>query len=203
MPKRTDIIPEITENMSPMMRQYVEIKRQNPDSILFFRLGDFYEMFFNDAKIASEELDIALTKRASGEDDKAPMCGVPYHSCESYISRLIKKGYRVSVCEQTEDPSKTKKLVSREVVRVITPGTVMNEAMLETSKNNYLATVYFDGTNASCCFVDISTSELNLTTLDPTDAPLSIINELTKFQPRELLITTLAYEEKRIRSFLS
>ena len=117
--------------LSPMMKQYFEIKKENPDSILFFRLGDFYEMFFDDAKIASEELDLVLTGRDCGQEERAPMCGVPYHSCESYIAKLISKGYRVAICEQTEDPSKAKGLVRREVISVITPGTVIRETVCE------------------------------------------------------------------------
>ena len=118
MPRATDILPEVTPSMSPMMRQYVEIKSKHMDSILFFRLGDFYEMFYNDAVVASDELDLVLTKRANGEEEKAPMCGVPYHSCESYIARLVKKGYRVAICEQTEDPAKAKKLAARRLAIV-------------------------------------------------------------------------------------
>lgn len=144
MPRATDILPEVTPSMSPMMRQYVEIKSKHMDSILFFRLGDFYEMFYNDAVVASDELDLVLTKRANGEEEKAPMCGVPYHSCESYIARLVKKGYRVAICEQTEDPAKAKKLVKRDVTRIITPGTVTEDSMLDIGRNNYLATVYYD-----------------------------------------------------------
>lgn len=120
--------------LSPMMKQYFEIKSQHKDSILFFRLGDFYEMFYEDAKIASKELDLTLTGRDCGQDERAPMCGVPYHSCEAYISRLISKGYRVAICEQTEDASKAKGLVKREVVRVITPGTVIEDSMLTSLK---------------------------------------------------------------------
>ena len=137
MAKRVDILPEVTPNMSPMMRQYIEIKSRHLDSILFFRLGDFYEMFYNDARVASEELDLVLTKRANGEDEKADMCGIPFHSSESYIARLVKKGYRVAICEQTEDPSKAKKLVKRDVIRVITPGTVTEDSMLEAGVNMY------------------------------------------------------------------
>ena len=165
MPKRVDILPEVTPNMSPMMRQYIDIKSQHLDSILFFRLGDFYEMFYNDARVASEELDLVLTKRANGEEDKADMCGIPFHSSEGYIARLVKKGYRVAICEQTEDPSKTKKLVKRDVIRVITPGTVTEESMLEAGVNNYLATVFVDGQTAGLCFADVSTGKLHLTEL--------------------------------------
>lgn len=192
MPKRTDIIPEITENMSPMMRQYVDIKREHPDSILFFRLGDFYEMFYNDAVVASEELDLALTRRANGEEDKAPMCGVPYHSCESYISRLIKKGYRVAICEQTEDPKKTKKLVKRDVIRIITPGTVTEDSMLDSGSNNYLATVFVAADTAGICFADVSTGEIHLTTRKSESLYSEISNELSCFAPKEVLINETA-----------
>ena len=202
MPQRTDIIPEVNDKMSPMMRQYLDIKRQHADSILLFRLGDFYEMFYNDAKIASSELDLTLTGRASGEEERAPMCGVPYHSCEAYISRLIKKGYRVAVCEQVEDPKATKKIVQREVTRVITPGTVTDDSMLETSRNNYLATVYRKDDTAACCFVDISTGELNLTTFSSDSIGTDIINELTRFHPKELLINTQANDDKTVNAFL-
>ena len=203
MPKRTDIIPEITENMSPMMRQYVEIKRQHPDSILFFRLGDFYEMFYNDAEVASEELDLALTKRANGEEDKAPMCGVPFHSCESYISRLIKKGYRVAICEQTEDPAKAKKLVKRDVIRVITPGTVTDDAMLDSGSNNYLAAVCVHGNEAGLCFVDISTGELHLTTRNSQQLENEIVNELSCFSPKEVLINEAAAKMASVTAMIN
>ena len=118
-------------DLSPMMQQYLNIKAENPDTILFFRLGDFYEMFFDDAKLASKELELTLTGRDCGQDERAPMCGVPYHSCEAYIARLVAKGYKVAICEQTEDPAKAKGLVRREVVRVVTPGTVSENSMLD------------------------------------------------------------------------
>ena len=194
MPKRTDIIPEVTDKMSPMMRQYVDIKRDHPDSILFFRLGDFYEMFYNDAVVASEELDLALTRRANGEEEKAPMCGVPYHSCESYISRLVKKGYRVAICEQTEDPAKTKKLVKRDVIRIITPGTVTEDSMLDSGANNYLATVCVRGDTAGICFADVSTGEIHLTTRKSENLYSEISNELSCFAPKEVLINESAAE---------
>ena len=187
MPKRVDILPEVTPNMSPMMRQYIDIKSQHLDSILFFRLGDFYEMFYNDARVASEELDLVLTKRANGEEDKADMCGIPFHSSEGYIARLVKKGYRVAICEQTEDPSKTKKLVKRDVIRVITPGTVTEESMLEAGVNNYLATVFVDGQTAGLCFADVSTGKLHLTELTSKQLESEIINEVTRFSPKEVL----------------
>ena len=192
MAKRVDILPEVTPNMSPMMRQYIEIKSRHLDSILFFRLGDFYEMFYNDARVASEELDLVLTKRANGEDEKADMCGIPFHSSESYIARLVKKGYRVAICEQTEDPSKAKKLVKRDVIRVITPGTVTEDSMLEAGVNNYLATIFVDGEKGGLCFVDVSTGKLHLTELESKRLEAEIINEVTRFSPKEVLFNEQA-----------
>ena len=124
--------------LSPMMKQYLEIKDNNKDSILFFRLGDFYEMFFDDAKLASKELGLTLTGRDCGQEERAPMCGVPFHSCDTYIAKLVAKGYKVAICEQTEDPSKAKGIVRRDVVRVITSGTLVEETMLDESRNNYI-----------------------------------------------------------------
>ena len=124
--------------LSPMMKQYMEIKEQNKDCLLFFRLGDFYEMFFDDAKTASEELDLTLTGRDCGLTERAPMCGVPFHSYESYVARLIEKGYKVAICEQVEDPATAKGLVKREIVRIITRGTVIEDSLLKEDKNNYL-----------------------------------------------------------------
>ena len=130
--------------LSPMMQQYFKIKEENKDSILFFRLGDFYEMFFDDAKLASKELELTLTGRDCGQEERAPMCGVPFHSAESYIARLVEKGYKVAICEQTEDPKATKGLVKRDIIRVITPGTVMESSMLDESENNYICSMYAD-----------------------------------------------------------
>ena len=131
--------------ITPMMQQYLEIKEQNKDAILFFRLGDFYEMFNEDAKLASRELDLTLTTRDRGkpEEERVPMCGVPYHSCDGYIARLIAKGYKVAICEQTEDPAKAKGLVKRDIIRVITPGTV-DSSMLEGRRSNYICCLYMD-----------------------------------------------------------
>ena len=149
--------------LSPMMRQYMEIKAQNEDSIVFFRLGDFYEMFFEDAKIASEELDLVLTGRDCGLEERAPMCGVPYHSCEGYISRLVEKGYKIAICEQVEDPATAKGIVKREIVKIITPGTVLEDTMLDEGKNNYLCAIAVEKESFGLCFVDASTGELHLT----------------------------------------
>ena len=166
--------------ISPMMQQYLDIKNKHKDSILFFRLGDFYEMFFDDAKLASEELDLTLTGKDYGQDERAPMCGVPYHSCESYISRLVTKGYKVAMCEQMESPSEAKGIVRREVVRIITPGTVTEDSMLDESRNNYLASIYYSKKlgSAGACFCDISTGELKATEIK--ENPSEILNLLKK-----------------------
>ncbi len=174
--------------LSPMMQQYLDIKAQNQDSILMFRLGDFYEMFFEDAKTASEELELVLTGRDCGLEDRAPMCGVPYHSCESYIARLIEKGYKVAICEQTEDPATAKGIVRREVVRVITPGTVIEDAMLVEGRNNYLASVYLKGNECGLCFADASTGSLSLTLLSGDSMEDRLISELGRFSPSEVLV---------------
>jgi len=150
--------------MTPMMKQYLEIKEQYKDCILFFRLGDFYEMFFDDAKLVSQELELVLTGRDCGQEERAPMCGVPFHSCEGYIARLVAKGYKVAICEQVEDPATAQGIVKREVIRVITPGTVIEGSMLDEGKNNYLGVIYLgDGAmEAGVCFTDCSTGEVHL-----------------------------------------
>ena len=175
--------------LSPGMQQYMDVKANYPDSILMFRLGDFYEMFFEDAKICSEELELVLTGKSCGLEEKAPMCGVPYHCCEGYIARLIEKGYKVAICEQTEDPATAKGLVKREVVRVITPGTVIEESMLEEGKNNYLASVYIEGSECGLCFMDASTGDVYLTLIKGDGLESRLISELGRFSPKEVLIS--------------
>ncbi len=174
--------------LSPMMKQYNQIKAENEDSILFYRVGDFYEMFFDDAKKASEELELVLTGKECGLPERAPMCGVPYHSCEAYIARLIDKGYKVSICEQTEDPSKSKGLVKREIIRTITPGTVLEDNMLEEGKNNYLCSIAFCDGEIGLCFCDASTGECHATMLPKDNFQNKIIDELSRFLPREILV---------------
>ncbi len=174
--------------LSPMMKQYNQIKAENEDSILFYRVGDFYEMFFEDAKKASEELDLVLTGKECGLEERAPMCGVPFHSCEAYIARLIEKGYKVAICEQTEDPSKAKGLVRREVIRTITPGTVFEDNMLEEGKNNYLASVVITDDETAVCFTDASTGECQATFFSKDGFQNKIIDEISRFSPREILI---------------
>ena len=147
--------------LTPMQQQYRRIKEQNPDSLLFFRLGDFYEMFGEDAKTAAAELDLTLTTRdrTKSKEEQTPMCGVPYHSCDAYIARLIAKGYKVAICEQMEDPATAKGLVERDIIRVVTPGTVIDSAMLEDGRSNYISGVFFSENGAGVCFADISTGK--------------------------------------------
>ena len=171
--------------MTSMMQQYLDIKNQYKDFILFYRLGDFYEMFFDDAIKASRELELTLTGRDCGEAERAPMCGVPYHSSEGYIGRLISKGYKVAICEQMEDPSTAKGLVRREVVREITPGTVVETNLLNENKNNYLASLCLMGTRAGICFADISTGEISATSIDNEHS--KILNELGTYSPKEII----------------
>ncbi len=176
--------------LSQMMQQYMDIKNQYKDFILFYRLGDFYEMFFDDAKLVSAELELTLTGRDCGEAERAPMCGVPYHSSEQYIGQLIEKGYKVAVCEQMEDPSKAKGLVRREVVRIITPGTVTDNQHLTDNQNNYLATIFYDGESAGVCFADISTAYIAATSFTGGEMIANIENELSTYAPREILLNT-------------
>ena len=174
--------------LSPMMKQYFEIKENNKDSILFFRLGDFYEMFFDDAKLASRELDLTLTGRDCGQEERAPMCGVPFHSCEGYIQKLVQKGYKVAICEQTQNPAEAKGLVKRDVIRVITPGTVVESGMLDESKNNYIASLYSDGTDAGVCFCDVSTGQLFATELSGKIVADELKSQLISYNPHEVLL---------------
>ncbi len=176
--------------LSPMMKQYFEIKEQYKDYILMYRLGDFYEMFFDDAIVASKELELTLTGRDCGEKDRAPMCGVPFHKSDVYIGRLVEKGFKVAICEQTEDPSAAKGLVRREVIRVVTPGTVIENTLLSESKNNYLGAIFIENSkSAGVAFVDISTGKVCATELDGEDCIQKLINELGTYSPSELLVS--------------
>ncbi len=188
--------------MTPMMKQYFEIKDQYRDYILFYRLGDFYEMFFEDAQLASRELDLTLTGRDCGEEQRAPMCGVPYHSSEGYIGKLIEKGYKVAICEQTEDPATAKNLVRREVVRVITPGTVVESDLLSADKNNYLCTIYCDGTSAGICFADISTAFICATSTDGTSSEDGLTGELSIYSPKEIITNVPKKKIPRAAEFI-
>lgn len=172
--------------LSPMMSFYVKLKEQYTDAIVFFRLGDFYEMFFEDAITASEVLDLTLTGRDCGLEERAPMCGIPYHSAEGYIQKLVNSGYKVAICEQIGDPATSKGLVERDVVRVITAGTVIEDNLLDEKKNNYLASIAGDGNNFAVAWVDISTGEFNV-----CHKPLAnfsdIEDTLSIFNPSEII----------------
>jgi DNA mismatch repair protein MutS len=176
------------EKLTPMMKQYSDIKRRHPDDILFFRMGDFYEMFFDDAKIASKILDIALTAR----QNDVPMCGLPYHAAESYIARLIKAGKRVAVCEQLETVPSSGSIVKRDVVRIITPGTVIEQNLIASDDNNYLCSVYLSKTEMGISFVDISTGDFSYMTSEKNQELFR--GELAKFSPREILFFAVSYE---------
>ena len=174
--------------LSPMMEQYMEIKKEHTDCILFFRLGDFYEMFFEDAHVASKELELTLTGKNCGQEERAPMCGVPFHAAETYISKLVDLGYKVAVCEQVEDPALAKGIVRREVVQIITPGTISNGTMLNEKENNYLASVYLDDSGLGFSYCDISTGEWYVTELPFTNARETLYNELARIGTREIII---------------
>ena len=191
--------------VTPMMQQYFEIKKNYPQCILFYRLGDFYEMFYDDAKIASQELELVLTGRDCGQEERAPMCGVPFHSCEGYIAKLVNRGYKVAICEQTEDPATAKGIVRRDVVRIITPGTVIEGSMLEEGRNNYLCVAHAeDGfTKVGLCFVDTSTGEMHVTELHGQDIIPRMQNELGRFSPREVLLNDVAMKDSVVTEFLT
>ena len=181
--------------MTPMMQQYMEIKNQYRDHILMYRLGDFYEMFFDDAKTASKILELTLTGRDCGEEERAPMCGVPFHSVEPYIAKLVANGCKVAICEQLEDPATAKGIVKRGIIRIVTPGTVTSSEMLTEDKNNYVCAVYSGGDGSAVCFADVSTGYIGACTIEGDDIQRRVINELATFMPKEI-ITSFPLSEK-------
>ncbi|MEG1523580.1 MAG: DNA mismatch repair protein MutS [Clostridia bacterium] len=191
-------------SMTPMMRQYIELKEKHNDCLLFFRLGDFYEMFFDDAKTASKELDLVLTGRDCGMEERAPMCGVPYHAVDAYIVRLIEKGYKVAICEQMEDPALAKGIVERDVIRIITPGTVIEDRMLEDGENSYIASILLDESTVGLAYADVSTGAFLLLQLSGNNVQQQLVDELTRIQPREIIaspsVFTQQYLQKRLSS---
>src|SRR5437870_8517981 len=176
----------MTEPSTPLMRQYAAIKKEHPSALLFFRLGDFYELFFDDAKVAARELQITLTSRNKEKGVAVPMCGVPYHAAESYISKLIRKGFKVAICEQMEDPRLAKKLVRREVTRVVTPGTAADTS-LSSEENNFLAALAHLGDRVGFAALDLSTGEFRATEFHGEDAARRIQDELQQLRPKEVL----------------
>ncbi len=183
--------------MTPMMQQYMSMKAQYPDCLLFFRLGDFYEMFNEDARLASEALDLTLTTRDRNKpkEEQTPMCGVPYHSVDAYLARLIAKGYKVAICEQMEDPAAAKGIVERDIIRIVTPGTAMDATMLEEGKSNYIAGVYLASGAAGVAFCDLSTGECLATALHGSDLPGQIVSEFGRFAPAEAVLSAQAFSD--------
>jgi DNA mismatch repair protein MutS len=177
----------MTVRATPVRQQYLRVKRQHPDAIVFFRLGDFYETFDDDARLAAQELDLVLTSRPVAKGQRVPMAGVPYHAVEGYIARLIQKGYKVAICEQTSDQP-TRGLMDREVVRVVTPGTVVEPALLQDKRNNYLAAAVLDGDRAGLAYVDVTTGEFATTQLSGNDVLTAVQQELARLQPAEVLV---------------
>src|SRR5690242_7339189 len=173
----------MTEPSTPLMRQYAAIKKAHPKALLFFRLGDFYELFFDDAVVAARELQITLTSRNKEKGIAVPMCGVPYHAAENYISKLIRRGFKVAICDQMEDPRLARKLVRREVTRVVTPGTASDA--LSAEENNFLAAVVATGSGAGFAALDLSTGEFRATQFEGEDALRRVGEELGQLRPRE------------------
>ena len=180
---------------TPLMSQYKEIKEQNKDNLLFFRLGDFYEMFFDDAVIASKELGLTLTSRNREKGQDVPLAGVPYHSVSSYIAKLFNKGYKVAICEQVEDPKSVKGIVKREVVRIITPGTVIDTDYLDEKSNNYLMGIKIDGNKGAIAYVDITTGEFKASELEGEDIIFKLLGEINKIAPKEILLEEKTYDK--------
>lgn len=187
--------------LTPMMQQYMEIKERYKDCILLFRLGDFYEMFFADAELASQELEITLTGRDCGMEERAPMCGVPHHAVHTYISRLIAKGYKVAICDQMEDPALAKGIVKRDVSRVITPGTVIDPAMLDEKKNNYLMAIYCQQIYFGIAVVDVSTGEFYATQITWGSSMRKLIDEVARYKPSEIITNGELAQKSEYKSF--
>ncbi len=183
--------------MTPMMKQYIDIKENYPDAILFFRAGDFYEMFLDDAIVASRELELVLTSRSKGEEAKKnPMCGVPYHAADIYIDRLVAKGYKVAICEQLEDPKTAKGIVKRDVVRVVTPGTIVDSKMLDEKKNNFLCTVYGEKSTYGAAFSDLSTGEVFVTSVG---SDKRLIDEIARYMPTEIIVNENVFKNTKLK----
>lgn len=183
---------------TPMMEQYLKIKERYKDSILFFRIGDFYEMFFEDATIAARELEIVLTGKDCGQNERAPMAGVPFHAADFYIDKLVKKGYKVAICEQLEDPASAKGLVDRDVIRVFTPGTVINTNSIEEKSNNYLLSIYKDENNYGLSFVDIMTGDLFVTQIIKCNDIRKIYDEIMRYSPSEIIANSDFFNLKKL-----
>ena len=181
---------------SPMMQHYLETKKQYKDCVLFYRLGDFYEMFFEDAEIVSRELELTLTGKDCGQEKRAPMSGIPYHAADSYIAKLIEKGYKVAICEQVEDPKQAKGIVKREVIRVVTPGTVIESNLLEEKKNNYIMAIYKSGLYFGISVCDISTGEFLTTQIVEHNNFARLLDEISRYSPAEIIVSDMMFNSK-------
>ena len=179
--------------ISPMMKHYLEVKEEYKDCIIFYRLGDFYEMFFEDAKTASRELEITLTGRDCGLEERAPMCGVPFHAAEAYIAKLIEKGYKVAICEQLEDAKNAKGMVKRDVIRVVTPGTVIESNMLDEKKNNYIMSIYKKGIYFGLAVCDVTTGTFLATKIEENNNFVHVLDEISKYNPAEIIVNKMLY----------
>ena len=175
-------------SVTPMMQQYLELRDKYKDCILFYRLGDFYELFYDQAELCSRELELTLTGKDCGQEERAPMCGIPYHAINTYIPKMVEKGYKVAICEQVEDPKDAKGIVKRDVVKIITPGTITDITMLDDKKNNYIAAISKKNSEVAFSFCDISTGEFKVTSFNGVDADIKLINEIARVNPSELII---------------
>ena len=181
------------DKFSPMMQNYLKTKEDYKDCILFYRLGDFYEMFFDDAITASRELELTLTGKDCGQEERAPMCGIPYHAAETYVARLISKGYKVAICEQLEDPKTAKGIVKRDVIRVVTPGTVIESNLLEEKKNNYIMAIYKNGIYFGMSVCDLSTGDFRMTQIRDTNNFAMLMDEISRYSPSEIVVNELMF----------
>ena len=179
-----DVWDNHLDSLTPMMKMYLETKKQHDDCIIFYRLGDFYEMFFDDATTASKEMEITLTGKSCGLEERATMCGVPYHAVDSYINRLVTKGYKVCIVEQTEDPAQAKGLVKREVVRIVTPGTNLNTAAMDEGRNNYIMSIAYIGGKFGISIADVTTGDYYVTEVT---TERNVVDEINKFMPSEII----------------
>ncbi len=189
-------------NVTPMMKQYLEIKEKHKDCLVFFRLGDFYEMFFEDAKTASRELEITLTGRDCGLEERAPMCGVPFHAADNYIAKLVEKGYKVAICEQVEDPSTAKGIVKRDVVRIVTPGTILEGSAVSEGRNNYICAIVCKNNSYGLSVSDVTTGEWRVTSISDAQHTRKLLDELAKFSPSECLLDQATYSHPEIYPFI-
>ena len=175
--------------VTPMMQNYLDTKEKYKDCILFYRLGDFYEMFFDDAITVSKELELTLTGKDCGLEERAPMCGIPHHARDTYIPKLVEKGYKVAICEQLEDPRYAKGIVKRDVVKIVTPGTITDLSMLDEKKNNYIASIFMDKKECAISFCDISTGEFFISSVGGVDVNTKVLNEVARISPSELIVS--------------